>query len=66
MRAQDYRRAVFKQEINRRQRRLDAGIIGHCAALQRYVEIHPHQGAFTLNVNIFDGFFIEHNPLLSF
>jgi hypothetical protein len=43
VRAQDEPRIPFEQQLDRRHRRPDARVVGDLAALERHVEVHPHE-----------------------
>ena len=56
---QDQGGSLVENILDRRKRGLDAFIVGDFAAFHRDVEVHPHQDALALQVNIFYGFLIH-------
>jgi hypothetical protein len=54
MRRQDDRRPSVQQVLNRRQRRSDAGVVGHFTVAQRHIEIDPHQRSLAVHVGLGD------------
>src|SRR5271157_2270884 len=51
--------ALIENILNGRQRSLDSFIVCDFAILHRHIEIHAHQNAFTLDVNIFYSFLVH-------
>ena len=63
VRAENQCRASIEQIVQRRQRRLNAGVVGHSNwlagvfAVQRHIKVHPHQHFLPLYINVLNCFF---------
>ncbi len=65
VRGQHQRRAVLQQIADGRHGALDAGVVGDVAlAVQRHVEVHAHEDALALHVDVADGLFVHSGVLL--
>jgi len=54
MRDEDRRRAALAQQLDRRQRRADARVVGDPPAVERHVEVDPHEHPLAGHVGIAD------------
>ena len=62
MRDQDRHRAAFAQQLDRRQRRPDPGVVGHEAVVQGDVEVDAYEDAPALDVGVADARLAERPP----